>query len=205
MITDEITLIQRLRKGEEEAFELVFRQHFRKLCLYAEHYVKDKAAAEEIVEDFFCYFWDNCSELIIESSITGYLFASIHNRCLKYLRHEKVKQHYIESRQYIFTDKEYLEPVSDEIPEALLISQDLETAIGRAILSLPEQCRKIFLLNRFEEKTYLEISEQLGISINTVKTQITRALQKIRLSLKDYLPDVIPLIILMRILITLSI
>jgi|WetSurMetagenome_2_1015567.scaffolds.fasta_scaffold01195_4 RNA polymerase sigma-70 factor, ECF subfamily len=200
-MTDETTLILRLRKGEEEAFELVFRQHFRKLCLYAEHYVKDKAAAEEIVEDFFCYFWDNCKDLIIVSSITGYLFTSTHNRCLKYLRHEKVKQHYIESRQYLFTDNEYLEPVSDDIPEAYLISQDLETAIGKAILSLPEQCRNIFLLNRFEDKTYLEISGHLGISINTVKTQITRAIRKLKLNLKDYLPEMIPFLIIVKTLV----
>jgi RNA polymerase sigma-70 factor, ECF subfamily len=187
-MTEEDTLIQRLRNGEESAFEQVFRQHFRKLCLYAEHYVKDKAAAEEIVEDFFCCFWDSCSGISIKSSLAGYLFKSIHNRCLKYLRHEKVKQQYIESRQYVMTDRECLEPVSDEIPEACLISRDLESAIAKAIGSLPCQCRQIFTLNRFEEKTYNEISEELGISVNTVKTQMTRALRKMRSNLKDYLP-----------------
>jgi len=183
---NEEKLIKRLHAGDEDAFEAVFTKHFVKLCLYAEHYLRDKHAAREIVEDFFCNFWENCTSLTIESNLAGYLCRSIHNRCLKYLRHEKVKQKYIECSQYLFTDRELLEPVSDDYPEALLISHELEKEIRNSIDSLPDQCKKIFLLNRFENLTYREISQQLGISVNTVKTQMTRALQKLRSRLKDY-------------------
>ncbi len=184
---DEGELINRLNAGDEDAFEAVFTKHFAKLCLYAEHYVREKYIAREIVENFFCDFWENSTDITIESNLAGYLVRSIHNRCLKYIRHEKVKQKYVERSQYLFTDRELLEPVSDDYPEALLISHELEKEISDAIESLPDQCKKIFLLNRFDNLTYLKIAEKLGISVNTVKTQMARALQKLRSRLKGYL------------------
>lgn len=184
---NENELVSNLRKGSEEAFEFVFKKYFSGLCLFAEHYVKDKQIAEEIVEDFFCYLWEKCNYIAIESSLKGYLYTSIHNRCLKYLRHQKVQNNYIESLQYLFTDKEILEPVSDSYPEDNLISKELEEKILHEIDALPDQCKKIFSMNRFENLTYIEISEKLGLSVNTVKTQMARALEKLRNGLKEYL------------------
>jgi RNA polymerase sigma-70 factor, ECF subfamily len=191
---DEKDLIRRLHEGKEDAFEQVFRQHFLKLCLYAEHYVRDKEAAEEIVEEFFCFFWINASQIIINSSLSGYIYISIHNRCLKYLRQEKVRHKYLENGQYIFTDRELLETVSDDYPDAYLVSRELEDIIEKAINSLPDQCRKVFSLSRLEDLSYVEISDKLGISINTVKTQMARALKKMKVSLKDYLITLLSLL-----------
>jgi RNA polymerase sigma-70 factor, ECF subfamily len=191
---EEKDLIHRLHDGNEDAFEHLFRKHFVKLCLYAEQYVRDKQAAEEIVEDFFCFLWGNASQIEINSSLYGYIYTSIHNRCLKYLRQEKVRQKYIESGQYIFTDKELLETVSNDYPDANLVSKELEDIINEAISSLPEQCRNVFSLSRIDNLSYCEISAKLGISLNTVKTQMTRALQKMRIRLKDYLVFLISLL-----------
>ena len=184
---DEKELINRLHEGDEDAFETVFTKHFVKLCLYAEHFIRDKQMAREIVEDFFCDLWENCTSITIESNLAGYLSRSIHNRYLKYLRHEKVKQKHVESSQYVFTDRELLEPLSGNFTEALLISHELEKDIKDAIESLPDQCKEIFLLNRDDNLTYKEIAEKMGVSVNTVKTQMTRALQKLRSKLKEYL------------------
>lgn len=184
---EEIKTIELLRKGDEETFEALFNKHFKGLCLYAGNILKNSAAAEEIVEDFFCYLWDHCESLMINTSINGYLYTSIHNRCLKYLRHQKVKQNYIEESQFHFADKELLNTVSADYPEANLISKELEEKISSAIGSLPEQCKKVFCLNRFENLTYQEIAGQVGVSVNTVKTQMTTALKKLREELKEYL------------------
>lgn len=184
---DDVELIKRLHKGDEDAFEIVFTKHFVKLCLYAEHYTRDKQIAREIVGDFFCDFWENCTNINIESNLTGYLGRSIHNRCLKYIRHEKVKQKHIERSSYLFTDRELLEPASGDFTEALLISHELEKDIKDAIESLPSQCKEIFLLKRYDNLTYREIADKLDISVNTVKTQMTRAMQKLRSELEDYL------------------
>jgi RNA polymerase sigma-70 factor, ECF subfamily len=191
---DEKELIRKLHNGDEDAFEYVFRKYFVKLCLYAKHFVRDKEAAEEIVEEFFCFFWGNSRQIIINSSLSGYIYISIHNRCLKYLRQEKIRHKYIENGQYIFTDKELLETVSDDYPDANLVSRELEDIIYDAIKSLPEQCRNVFSLSRFENLSYYEISVKLGISVNTVKTQMGRALQKMRIRLKEYLVVLISLI-----------
>jgi RNA polymerase sigma-70 factor, ECF subfamily len=181
---EESELIQRLRKGEDDAFEFVFRQSFSRLCLLAEHYVRNHQTAEEIVEDFFCHLWDNCHNLSIETSLQGYLHRSIHNRCLNYIRNQKVKQQYLDENQYYFTDEEILEPASSEQHVSNMINRELGDCISTAINSLPEQCRSIFCMNRFENLTYKEIADHMGISINTVKTQMARALQKLRESLK---------------------
>lgn len=184
---DENELIQRLRLGEEAAYEFIFRNHFTGLCLFAEHFLKDKDAAEEIVEDFFCHLWDNYVNISITSSLRGYLYRSIHNRCLKYIKHQKVEQQYIADHQYYFTDKEILESASDDYPMVNLITKELENKIAVIIESLPSQCKRVFCMSRFENLTYQEIADKLNVSLNTVKTQMARALQKLRKELKDYL------------------
>jgi RNA polymerase sigma-70 factor (ECF subfamily) len=114
------------------------------------------------------------------------LYKSIYNQCLKYIRHKKVEQKYIED-QYYLNDKEILEGASTDYPSVNLAIRELEDKITSVINSLPEQCRKIFCLNRYENKTYVEIADSLHISVNTVKTQMARALQKLRKELAEYL------------------
>jgi len=184
---EEADLIRGIKDGDEGAFEALFAKYFVKLSLYAGHFVRQQNTAREIVEDFFCDIWINSKHIYIESNLNGYLYRSIHNRCLKYLRHQKVRQKYIDSKQYIYTDKELLEPVSDDVPEAVLIVKELEDKVAEAIESLPAECKKIFSMNRFENLSYIEIAGELGISVNTVKTQMTRALRKLREKLKEYL------------------
>jgi RNA polymerase sigma-70 factor, ECF subfamily len=184
---DENELLQKLRLGDEAAFEFIFRNHFTGLCLFAEHFLKNTKAAEEIVEDFFCDLWDNCAKISITSSLRGYMYRSIHNRCLKYIRHQKVEEQYIAEHQYYFTDREILETVTEDYPMVNLIAKELENKITVIIDSLPAQCKKVFCMNRFDNLTYQEIADKLNVSINTVKTQMARALQKLRIELKDYL------------------
>jgi RNA polymerase sigma-70 factor (ECF subfamily) len=154
---------------------------------FAEHFVRNHEIAEEIVEDFFCHLWDNC-QAFHQYFLKGISLRSIHNRCLNYLRDQKIRQQYIADNKYCFLDDEILGYAGqDEEPVSNLITSDLEKEISDAIDSLPEQCRAIFRMNRFESLTYTEIADRLDISINTVKTQMTRALQKLRDGLKDYL------------------
>lgn len=184
---DERELILRLRKGEEQAFEWLFKRHFKELCLYAEHFVKDEISAEEIVEEFFCVLWDNCKTIEINTALKGYLFRSIHNRCLNHLRHKKIENQYLENQKYYLSDPEILDVQFNNNSLTELFTNELEEKITKAIDKLPEQCKKAFQLNRFENLSYQEIAERLNISVNTVKTQMTRALQKIRTDLSEYL------------------
>lgn len=183
---NENELIKQLQIGDEAAFEFIFRQHFTGLCLFAEHFLKDPHAAEEVVEDFFCHLWETGKYVTINTSLRGFLYKSIYNQCLKYIRHKKVEKKYSDE-QYYFNDKEILEGASSDYPSVNLAIKELEARIAQVIESLPEQCRKIFCLNRYENKTYPEIADHLHISVNTVKTQMGRALQKLRTELAEYL------------------
>lgn len=196
-LMEENELIQQLRLGNDDAFDAIFRLYFVRLCLFAEHYLKRTETAEEIVEDFLCHFWDNCQTLSINVSLRAYLFRGVHNRCLNYLRNQKVREQYIAESKYYFLDEELLGATSAESSNSEFITWELEKSIELAIHALPEQCRIIFCLNRFDNLTYSQIGKKLGISKNTVKTQMTRALCKLRESLKDYLVN-LSFIILIR-------
>lgn len=183
---DENGLIKQLQNGDEAAFEFIFKQHFTGLCLFAEHFLKDTNAAEEVVEEFFCHLWETGKFITITTSLRGFLYKSVYNNCLKYIRHKKVEQKYAEE-QYYYKDKEILEGASSDYPSVNMVIKELEEKITQVINSLPDQCRKIFCMNRYENKTYQEIADNLGISVNTVKTQMGRALNKLRTELAEYL------------------
>lgn len=184
---EELEIVQRFRRGDEDAFEWIFRRYFSPLCLYAEHFTKSRLTAEEITEDFFCHFWDQCHELNIDTSLKGYLFRGIRNRCLNYIRNQKVQQKHFDNKLSFALNEYEAEHISPEEPASDLINRELETQIGKLIDQLPDQCKTIFCLNRFENLTYPEIAAKLNISVNTVKTQMTRALCKLRAGLEEYL------------------
>lgn len=194
--SDDKIFISRLRQGDVTSFETLFKSHYRNLCIYAEEIIGEKEAAEEIVGDFFLKFWENHYSIEIQISYKSYLYTSIYNNCLSYLEHLKVLKKYHDYATYMINNKDLWHPVSDNYPLANLISQEIVAEIEQAIQELPDHCREIFSLSRFEELSYVEIAQRLGISINTVRTQMSRALQKLRSSLKQYLPVIAGLLIM---------
>jgi RNA polymerase sigma-70 factor (family 1) len=168
-----------ITSGNRAVFDLVFRRYYSGLCTFANDFIHSYDIAEEITQDMFVYLWENHNKIQIKNSLKAYLYRSIHNRCLNYLRdndfsHKKVIIDTIKGRaDLIFT----------EIPESvfdLAFSDNIEQELERTIENLPAQCKAIFCLNRFENLSYQEIAERLDISTSTVRTQISRALSKIR-------------------------
>ncbi len=189
-------LVQSLNKGNEEALKIIFDSYYEKLCLYAESFTRDHQAAEEITEDLFIYLWINAKTITIHSSLKNYLFRSIHNKCLSYLEKLKTGRKHVEPLPYVLEDKEIIHPLDVDYPGMDLICRDLEDKAGQILETLPEQCKKIYYLNRFEDLSYTEISGRLGVSVGTVKTQMSRALQKLRDGLKEFLPGLLALFML---------
>jgi len=181
-------LFRQTKKGDVYAFEKLFKAYYRNLCFFAEHYVKEKAMAEEIVGNFFMNLWEKRITIEIKGPVKSYFYSSVHNQCIKYLEHLKVMKKYEEYALSRLRSKELLAPLSNAYPLANLISQEIVEDIERSISELPEKCREIFCLSRFEEMSYEDISAKLDVSVNTVRTQMARALQKLRESLKNYLP-----------------
>lgn len=189
-------LIDKIKRGDIDSFEIIFKHYYKRLCIFAEDFVKEKSMAEEIVSEVFYKIWENREELNITRSLQAYLFASVQNNSLKYLEHLKVLKKYNEFATAALQNKELLYSLDNHYPIANLISKEIESEINNAIHALPDQCRQVFCMHRFNELSYEEIAEKLNISINTVRTQMMRALKKLRESLKEYLPAIVISLIL---------
>lgn len=184
----EKTLLDDIRKGDIKSFELVFKSYYNRLCKYAKSMVHDYDASADIVKDVFIRWWENRPTVLVTTSISGYLFAAVHNGCINYTgRVLKNKKSYNETELAIPLS-ELTSPTSADYPMAYLSTQELQGAIEKAVNSLPDHCREIFILSRVHNKSHAEIAEKLGISANTVKVQIYRALLKLKSDLKEYLP-----------------
>lgn len=190
---DEKKLIARLNQGDNKAISSIFESYYQRLCMYAETILHDEFNAEEVVEQLFIHLWINSKNILITTSLKNYLYRSVHNNCIKFIEKHKTEKKYFE--HYIFHDPELLSPVNNDYALPKLILQELEEKARQIMETLPEQCRNIYYLSRYHGLSYPEIANKLGITTGTVKTQMSRAFQKFREELKDYLPYLIFLFI----------
>jgi RNA polymerase sigma-70 factor, ECF subfamily len=184
---DSINLFDRVKKGDKKAFEIIFRDYYSHLCAYANTFVKDIDAAQDLVQEFLFHIWEIKAELPSNVPVKAYLFKSIQNRCFNLLKHEQVKGKY-----QVQTFQEYKESYFEETSTE---NEELHDKIRRTIDKLPPERRKVFIMHRYDELKYKEIAEKLNISIKTVENQIGKALVFLRDELKDYLPLLILLLL----------
>lgn len=170
-----------IQSGQTPAFEMLFKTYYKPLCRYANTYLKDPDGAEEIVQGAFIGLWEKRKAITIETSLKSYLYRAVRNSCLNELKHEQVKQRHLASESL-------KEEAQSEPADHLAIHVELEEKIRAAIQTLPEQCRLIFTMSRFEELKYQEIADQLNLSVKTVENQMGKALKLMRAQLKEYLP-----------------
>jgi RNA polymerase sigma-70 factor (ECF subfamily) len=173
-----------LSAGDITAFEMLFRTYYQPLCHYAYTFLQDREDAEEIVQSTFLLVWEKRETLAIRTSVRPYLYAMVRNACLNVIKHEKIRQKHA-GEEIALADRSH-----DSVTHTV-VSNELEYRIKVAMEELPEQCRMVFKLSRFEELKYSEIAEQLNISIKTVENHMGKALKIMREQLKDYLPLVI--------------
>lgn len=179
-------LLNTLRAGDITAFEMIFKTYYQPLCNYAYSFVQDRDEAEEIVQSTFLSVWEKRADLAIHTGVKPYLYAMVRNAALNVIKHEKVKQ------QHASVELAVAEKSVESVTHTVMASE-LEDRIYKALNKLPEQCRLVFKLSRFEELKYAEIAEQLNISVKTVENQMGKALKIMREQLKDYLPLLIVL------------
>jgi len=177
-------LIQGILSKDKSAFDTLFKSYYGKLVFIANSILYDKQLSEEAVQDVFVKLWKTAPNLTFETSLGAYLTKMTHNRCIDYLRanERRIKTVSIEDREI----QAKLHELGNLSFEDELFSDSLEIALKQTMERLPPQCKQIFILNRFDGYSPKEISEQLQISVSTVKTQITRALQKLRDALSRY-------------------
>ena len=130
-------IIGRIRQGDVRQFELLFKSSYVSLVRYAGTLIKDHDSSEEIVQDLFFRLWKDKEKIKIESSLNGYLFRSVHNRCLHYIEHNRVVDRHAE-------EMSYRESETQESPSDILHYKELQARIARILERLPERCGKIF-------------------------------------------------------------
>jgi RNA polymerase sigma-70 factor (ECF subfamily) len=165
--------------GASQEVEQLFKTHFKGLHAYAYIILQDSHLAEEIVQEVFVKLCERASRINIETSLESYLYRSVYNESLNHQKHEKVKARYrtMMSRKQEIAEQE---PASGDYPA-------LENRLRLALCELPQQCRTIFQLSRFEELKYREIADRMGISVKTVENQMGKALRILRQKLKGFL------------------
>jgi RNA polymerase sigma-70 factor (ECF subfamily) len=176
--------ISGIKKGDMAAFEELYKEYYVFLCLIAEHIVRNPSDAEEIVSDVFIKLWNIRDKLDITTSIKAYLIKAVKNTSLNYL--EKLNSEHKLTDSLSNSDYEVLAWASD-YPLGQLYEHEILEILDEGICRLPDSCRQIFILSRNSDMKYCDIAVKLGISVNTVKTQMKIALARLRVTLKDYL------------------
>jgi len=179
-------LIESVKDGDRKAFEYLFKIYFPDLCKCAANIVQSETIAEDLVMDIFVKLWEAGEKFSINTSLSGYLFTSVRNSSLNYL----TRKH----KRFTELNPETINKLNNLIPASDIsgVSEGIDLAllsgkIEKCIEQLPEESKKIFIMSRTEELPNKEIAVRLGISENTVKVQIYRALKKMKIILKDYL------------------
>lgn len=162
------------------AFEQLFRDYFKPLTAFAKKYVGDIDAAKEIVHEVFLNLWVKRENIDATKAVKSYLYTSAYNRSLNHLRDNKKFDKNAELESNSNTESAW--NFSDHMD-----TLELEEKINKTIESLPEKCREVFMLSRYEGLKYNEIAEKLNISVKTVESQMSKALSVLRENLKEYL------------------
>lgn len=162
-----------VRGSDRGAFECLFRKYYDPLCTFALGYVGRRDAVEEMVQDLFLHIWDRRAEWEPKGTVRAYLYTAVRNKAFNHLKRAQFS---------VALDQEpdvFCHPPADG-PDLALYSKQLTVLATKAIGELPERRRLIFLLSRRHEMTYAEIADMLNISVKTVETQMSRALQHLR-------------------------
>ena len=177
--TDDELLALLLTDGEL-AIDLIFRKYYAFLCKSVYRIISDTQITEDLAQEVFYEVWKKRAQLKITTSLRAYLKRAALNKALNYIRDQKIDFRNAPA-------KEELVSKTDSIIQELA-AENLQAEINAAIDNLPERCRLVFVLSRFEEMSYRQIAEQLDVSMKTVENQISKALKSLRIALAEHLP-----------------
>jgi RNA polymerase sigma-70 factor (ECF subfamily) len=173
--------ITMMEQGHEIAFETIFKLYYDKLFHIAKNYLSKKEDSEGIVQNVFIKLWCDMEKLKAIDNINSYLFILTKNACLDFLKHQKVKNKFIESKKNYVQIQYMLDDAA-----SLLLENELNDRIMQGIELLPEKCRKVFIQSRFRGLKNEEIAKIFSISKRTVDNHILKGIKHMRVYLKDY-------------------
>lgn len=186
MKLSDFNIIKDIQEGNIKTFEEVFINYSPFLNKFAEGYVNNKDDASDIVQSVFLSVWERKEKLKEDTNLNNYLITLTKNQCLNYIKHLKAKQTYLQNQGYNINELLLNYYALEQLNEDKLIFDELSQSIEKAINSLPDQCREIFVMSRFENMKYQEIADKLCISVKTVEKKMSISLGILRVALKDY-------------------
>ena len=172
--------IRKIRHGDIEAFESLFRKYYEMLCRWACQYLNDADSSEEIVQDLFYHIWRDRAELDIRISVKSYLYKAVSNNCKMILKKKS-------RRSAIEMDLAQGSQPAQAEPSELLETSEIREVINKTLDELPERPATIFRMSRYEGMKYSEIAEKLSISVKTVEANMGKALEMFRKNLQEYI------------------
>ncbi|MDA3891517.1 MAG: RNA polymerase sigma-70 factor [Salinivirgaceae bacterium] len=164
----------------KQKLEALFHEHFTPLVYFAQKYLGDLDSSKEVVHNVFVKIWENRNEFEFDKPAKSYLFTSVYNRSMNAIRDKK---------KFVNSEDDEVHAATlerGEFTDSMEVSE-LEGKINSAIQKLPQKCKEVFELSRFEGKKYAEIAEHLNISVKTVEAQMSKALKVLKVELKDYI------------------
>lgn len=169
-------LVSELNRGSEKAYDKLFHMFFGRLCAFAMKFVKDQESAEEVVEDAMVVLWEKRDKFENLAALKSYLYTTVRNGSLDYLKKNgrNTSLDGLENDQLFSTSDDYI------------LEEEVHAVLYQAIASLPTKCRRVFELSCIDELRYSEIAADMGISLNTVKSQRARAIQLLKEFLKEH-------------------
>lgn len=166
-------IVEKIRLGDQCAFEKMFHTYYSKLCVFSNSYVKSLDIARDVVQEVFIKIWDNHEEFEIRYTLKGYLYQAVRNQSLNYIEKSNQKQRLGERlRKH--------EVLQKEENSADLNTEELTQKVWRLVEELPERRKSIFILYRKHGLSYKEIAEVMGIKRKTVENQMGKSLQFLR-------------------------
>ncbi len=173
-------ILDRLRAGIQDAFDSVFRMYYAQLVGVAESMLREREAAEDVVQDVMVELWRRRENIVLETSLRAYLFRAVRNRALNHIRHLRVAPR---------AEPEAAELIAVPAADWDTLEKEMETALRQAVAGLPQRCREVFELSRVQGLKYTEIAEALSISVKTVEAQMGKAIRVLRERLAPWLPN----------------
>ena len=172
--------------NDKKSFKEIFEKYYQPLCHLSQHYLNDEDEAKGVVQEAFVKLWETRNQLHAASNIRNFLFTLVKNNCLNILKRRQILLKHHENIRMMELHYQYESLF--RIGENYLELDELKEKIDAAIQKLPEHCRRVFEMSRFENLRNREIADKLGVSQKTVEAHLTRSLKLLRAELKDYLP-----------------
>jgi RNA polymerase sigma-70 factor (family 1) len=166
--------IKSFRTGKERGFDFFFKSYYKALCFFANRYLNDLAAAEDIVSEAFMQLWKNHEKIETEIHLRNYLYKTVYHGCLRCLENEERKIRH--EKSFAAMAEEYEKDFSENIVRAETLRQ-----LKEAMNQLPAQCQKIFFKLYIEGKSVKETADELNLTASTIKNQKARGIKLLKI------------------------